>query len=400
VNVERTLRGRAAVIGIGQSTYYRHGQSPHPEARLTLEAIIRACDDAGISPADIDGFSSFSNDRNDGPRMAAALGCRELRFSNMFWGGGGGGAAGAVQNAAAAIACGVADCVVVYRGLAQGQFGRFGRGAPVSQVSGEAAHAVPFGVMSAAQMFAMKVMRYLHEHRVERSALRAIAMASYQHAQANPAAIMKGRPLSESDYDEARWIVEPFRLFDCCQENDGAAALILTAAEAARDHPELPCYVLGATSGGPYRAAAPVHNAPDYASSHFSTVATRLYEMAGIGPQDVDVLQAYENFTGGVLMAIVEHGFCQPDEVNEFFTVDNLTAPAGRLPLNTSGGNLAECYMHGLGLTIEAVRQIRGQSSNPVADVDVSMMIAGPMVTPVSACIFGSRAALGTDAMP
>jgi hypothetical protein len=122
--------------------------------------------------------------------------------------------------------------------------------------------------------------------------------------------------------------------------------------------------------------------------------------MAGIGPQDVDVLQAYENFTGGVLMAIVEHGFCQPDEVNEFFTVDNLTAPAGRLPLNTSGGNLAECYMHGLGLTIEAVRQIRGQSSNPVADVDVSMMIAGPMVTPVSACIFGSRAALGTDAMP
>lgn len=389
----RTLRGAAAVAGVGQTTYYRHGASPHGEARLTLDAIVRACADAGIDPRDLDGFSSYSNDRNDGPRMAAALGCRELRFSNMFWGGGGGGAAGAVQNAAAAIATGLADCVVVYRGLAQGQFGRFGRGAEVRTVSGEAAHTVPYGVMSAAQMFAMKAMRFMHDHQVDRSALRAIAMASYHHAQNNPDAVMRGRPLTEMQYDASRWIVEPFRLFDCCQENDGAAAIVLVPAERARDLPHEPCYVLGATSGGPYRAAAPVHNTPDYASSHFATVARRLYQMAELGPADVDVLQAYENFTGGVLMAIVEHGFCAADSVNEFFTLDNLTAPGGRLPLNTSGGNLAECYMHGLGLTIEAIRQIRGTSPNPVP-ADVSMMIAGPMVTPVSACVFGSAATL------
>lgn len=82
------------MAGVGQTTYYKHGQSPHAESRLTLEAILNACADAGIAPEEIDGFSSYSNDRNDGPRMAAALGCRELRFSNMFWGGGGGGAAG------------------------------------------------------------------------------------------------------------------------------------------------------------------------------------------------------------------------------------------------------------------------------------------------------------------
>ncbi len=389
----RTLRGEAAVAGVGQTTYYRHGQSPHSEARLTLEAILHACADAGIAPEAIDGFSSYSNDRNDGPRLAAALGCRELRFSNMVWGGGGGGTAGAIQNAAAAIAGGLADCVVAYRGLAQGQFGRFGRGAEVGAVSGEAAHTVPYGVMSAAQMFAMKAMRFMHEHRVERSALRAIAMASYHHAQNNPDAIMRGRPLTESQYDASRWIVEPFRLYDCCQENDGAAAVLLVAADRARDLPHKPCYVLAAASGGPYRAAAPVHNTPDYGSSHFQSVSRRLYEMAHLGPQDVDVLQAYENFTGGVLMAIVEHGFCSADEANEFFTLDNLLAPSGRLPLNTSGGNLAECYMHGLGLTIEAIRQIRGTSPNPI-DADVSMMIAGPMVTPVSACIFGSEATL------
>jgi acetyl-CoA acetyltransferase len=359
-----------------------------------LEAILRACADAGIAPEEIDGFSSYSNDRNDGPRLAAALGCRELRFSNMFWGGGGGGAAGSIQNAAAAISTGLADCVVAYRGLAQGQFGRFGRGAEVTSISGEGAYTVPYGMMSAAQMFAMKAMRFMHDHQIERSALRAIAMASYHHAQTNPDAIMQGRPLTEAQYDDARWIVEPFRLFDCCQENDGAAAIILLSAERANDLPHKPCYLLAAASGGHYRAAAPVHNTPDYATSHFKTVARRLYAMAGLAPNDVDVLQSYENFTGGVLMAIVEHGFCRPEEVNEFFTVENLTAPGGRLPLNTSGGNLAECYMHGLGLTIEAIRQIRGTSPNQVQAADVSMMIAGPMVTPVSACVFGSQATL------
>jgi acetyl-CoA acetyltransferase len=388
---ERTLRGKVAVAGVGQSAYYKHGQAPHAESRLTLEAIVNACRDAGISPHDVDGFASFSNDRNDGPRMAAALGCKELRFSNMFWGGGGGGTAGAVENACAAIACGIADTAVVYRGLAQGQFGRFGRGAEINHVSGEAAHTVPYGLMSAAQMFAMKVMRFMHDHGVRQEALRAIALASYRHAQNNPAAIMYGRPLTETKYDESRWIVEPFRLFDCCQENDGAAAIVLVAAERAKDLPHAPCYVLGTASGGHHRAAAPVHNTPDYASSHFKTVAKRLYEMVKVGPDDVDVLQSYENFTGGVLMSIVEHGFCNADDANAFFTLDNLSAPGGRLPLNTSGGNLAECYMHGLGLTIEAIRQIRGTSTNQIAGAEVSMMIAGPMVTPVSSCIFGAE---------
>ena len=92
--------------------------------------------------------------------------------------------------------------------------------------------------------------------------------------------------------------------------------------------------------------------------------------------------------------AVVEHGFCEPEECNEFFQLENLTAPGGKMPLNTSGGNLAECYMHGLGLNIEAVRQIRGDSTSQVADANVSMVISGPMVTPVSSSIFGSEATL------
>ncbi len=387
------MRGQTAVVGVGETAYYKRGGAPDPEFKLALQAILAACEDAGISPHDIDGFSSFSDDRNTGVRLASALGCRELRFSNMFWGGGGGGAAGAVGNAAAAVASGMADCVVAYRSLAQGQFGRFGQGPRRNTIAGDMAHAVPYGLMSPAQMFAMKCTRFMHDHGVQQAALRAVALASYHHAQSNPRAVMYGRPLDEQTYDNSRWIVEPFHLFDCCQENDGAAAVIVTRADRARDFPHKPAYVLGAASGGHYRAGAGVHNAPDYASSHFKTVARVLYEMSGLQPSDVDVLQCYENFTGGVMMSIVEHGFCKPEAVNEFFTLDNFQVD-GALPLNTSGGNLAECYMHGLGLTIEAVRQLRGQSTSQVDDVDVSMMIAGPMVTPVSSIVFGSEATL------
>lgn len=390
----RSLRGRTAVVGLGETTYYKRGQSPDAEMKLALQAIVRACEDAGISPREIDGFASFSNDRNDPSQLAAALGCRELKFSNMQWGGGGGGGSAAIGNAAAAVATGIADCVVVFRALAQGQFGRFGQGATASTISGNFAHTIPYGLMSPAQMFAMKVNRFMHDHGVKQEAFRAIALACYHHAQSNPRAVMYGRPLDEATYDASRWITEPFHLYDCCLENDGAAAMILVSAERAKDFPHPPCYVLASVGGSHYRAGAPVHNVPDYATSTFKTVAPRLWQMAGLKPDDVDVLQSYENFTGGVLMSIVEHGFVTPEECNDFFQFDNLVAPNGDLPLNTSGGNLAECYMHGLGLNIEAVRQIRGVSTAQVPRAEVSMVISGPMVTPVSSSIFGAEATL------
>ncbi len=146
--------------------------------------------------------------------------------------------------------------------------------------------------------------------------------------------------------------------------------------------------------GSEYRNGAPSHNAPLYGTSSFTTVAPRLYAMAGLGPKDVDVVQSYENFTGGVLMSLVEHDFFPGEAANEFLKLDNLLAPKGRMPLNTSGGNLAECYMHGLELQLEAVRQIRGESTSQVPDADVSMVISGPMVTPVSSLILGSEATL------
>ena len=391
----RTIRCKVAIAGVGESVYYKHGQSPDAEFVLALQAIVRAAEDAGINPQEIDGFASYSNDRSDPSRLAAALGIPDLRFSNMQFGGGGGGVAAAVANGAAAIANGYAECVVVFRALAQGQFRRFGQGAPDPTVSGDAAYMAPYGVMSPSQKYAMRATRFMHDYGVSNDVLRAIAMTSYRHAQANPRAVMNGRPLDAETYDNSRWIVEPVnRLFDCCQENDGAAALILVSAERAKDLKQKPVYLLAAAQGSDHRCGAPVMNATNFPSSSFATVAPRLYETAGVTADDIDVLQSYENFTTGVMMAIVEHGFCAPEECNEFFTEDNLAAPSGRMPLNTSGGNLAECYMHGLGLQLEAVRQLRGQSCNQVEGAKLAMNIAGPMVTPVSSLIMGTEETL------
>ncbi|MGJ4943566.1 thiolase C-terminal domain-containing protein [Bradyrhizobium sp. HKCCYLS1011] len=391
---ERTLRGRVAVIGIGETQYYRHGASPDAEFKLALKAILAACDDAGIDPREIDGFSSYSDDRSEASRLAAALGIRQLRTAIMQWGGGGGGCCAAVANAAASIVAGLADCVVVFRSLAQGEYGRFGQTSGIASVSGEKAYLMPYGVLAPPQRFAMRVRRFMHDYGVRQEALRAIALASYHHAQANPRAIMHGKPLDPDKYDASRWIVEPFHLYDCCMENDGAAAIVLVAAERAADFRNKPAYLLGAAVGSGFRAGAAPHNAPHYASASFHTVAPDLYRMAGVGPMDVGVVQSYENFTGGVVMALTEHGFFRPDEANEFLTFENLVAPSGRLPLNTSGGNLAECYMHGFELLLEAVRQVRGTSVNQVRRNDVAMVIGGSMVTPVSNLLLGSEATL------
>ena len=390
----RSLRGKVAVVGIGETTYYKHGQSPDSEFKLALRAILAACADAGIDAHAIDGFASYSDERSDAVRLATALGIHRLRSATMQWGGGGGGCCAAVANGAAAIATGQADCVVVFRSLAQGQYGRLGQSASGGTIAGERSWLVPYGVIAPPQRFAMRVTRYMHEHGVRQEALRAIALASYRHAQNNPRAVMYGKPLSEERYDASRWIVEPFHLFDCCMENDGAAALILMDAERAAQLTPHPVYVLGAAAGADERYGSQAHNSPAYASANFRTVARDLFEMAGVTPAEVGSVQSYENFTGGVVMALAEHGFFAPQAANEFLTADNLSATGGRLPLNTSGGNLAECYMHGFELVLEAVRQVRGTSCNQVARNDVALVIGAPMVAPASNLMLGSRATL------
>jgi acetyl-CoA acetyltransferase len=393
---DRSLRARAAVTGVGESAYHRRGEAPVPEIVLTLQAILAACEDAGIDPRQIDGFSSYADDKSRPVRLAAALDIHELRLSVMQWEGGGGGMAAAVGNAAAAVATGQAECVVVHRGLAQVGGGRFGQSPRTSgAIWGGQAYNAPYGLASPGQFFALKFRRWMHEHGgVGLAAQKAVALASYHHAQQNPRAVMCGRPLTSELYDDARMIVEPWRLYDCCQENDGAAALIVTTPERAADLRRPPVFVLAAAQGAERGWGRGVMNDPTFATADFTTLAPRLWAMAGVGPHDVDVVQAYENFTGGVVMSLVEHGLCEAEAVDEVMTFENLAGPAARWPLNTSGGNLAEAYVHGLNLAVEGVRQLRGESVNQAPDPQVCLVAAGPMTGPISDLVLGTAATL------
>ena len=191
--------------------------------------------------------------------------------------------------------------------------------------------------MSAAQMYAMRTTRFMHEHGVGREAMRAIAMTCYHHAQNNPRAVMNGKTLDAETYDSSRWITEPYRLFDCCLENDGAAAMIITRTDRAKDLAKPLALVLGAQQSGGHRSGATAENVTDYVTSSFKPAVKHLYEQADITATDIDVVQSYENFTGGVVMSLIEHGLCTCGNADEI--QPSTIFVQMEKPLNTSGGN-------------------------------------------------------------
>jgi acetyl-CoA acetyltransferase len=229
----------------------------------------------------------------------------------------------------------------------------------------------------------------MHDHGISQEALCDISMACYANAQRNPRALRHGQPLTREKYHASRWIVEPFHLYDCCPENDGAAAVVVTTRERATDLKGEPVSVLATAQGiGPDIGLGSFQGGwlPNV---FYEKVGRTLWERAGIQPVDVDVLQLYENFTGPALIALCELGFCTPDEVEAFVGSGALEGPDARLPFNTSGGNIGEAYIHGFELINEGVRQIRGDSTCQVDGAELSLVVGGPGYAPGSAVLFG-----------
>jgi acetyl-CoA acetyltransferase len=386
------MDGTAAVAGIGESGYYERGRSPYSEFQLACIAIRRAVEDAGLRLSDVDGIVTYADHRNSPTRLARALGLRELRWAGSPAGGGNSMAA-AVQSADAAISAGYARSVVVFRALAQGQFGRYGQaggtgGGGDSYMGGAFAWNGTYGLLSPAQQCALHTARFMHDHGVSQEALCEIALACYSNAQRNPRALRHGRLLTREDYHRSRWIVTPFHLYDCCPENDGAAAAVVTSTERAHDLPRPPALILAAVQGiGPPFG---VFTGKTLGSAYYRQVGDHLWEATGLRSEDVDVAQFYENFTGPVLIALCEMGFTTPEGVEEFVSGGRLVGPEAAFPFNTSGGNIGEAYIHGFEMVNESVRQIRGESTCQVKDVRHALAVAGPGYAPGSAVMFGA----------
>lgn len=384
----KPLYGTTAVAGVGLRQYKRGG-APMSERSVLVEAILAACGDAGFDPAEVDGFVSYGDDHNEPVRLMPELGTKELRWSAAVWGGGGGGIAGAFGVAASAILTGQASAVIVFRALVEGASGRMSAAVMAHHLND---HLLGAGVVSPAQSCAIRANRLFEYHGVPEEIVEDLVRASYHHGSRNPEAVSYGQTFDVETLRNSRLIAEPFRLYDCSRENDGAGALLMVSAERARDLKREPIYLLGCAQGAEAGWGDLLENDDIdlYATGGFRGVARRLYADTGLSPTDIDVVQLYENFDAQGVMSLIDHGFCTYENAAEVIRFENLIAEGGKLPVNTSGGNLAQGFVHGIGLPIEAVRQLRGESSNPVAGARTCLLAGGPGAPTVSSAVFAN----------
>ncbi|MFF7648694.1 lipid-transfer protein [Streptomyces sp. NPDC007983] len=378
------LGGRAAVVGIGATEFSK--DSGRSELKLATEAVRAALDDAGIAPAEVDGLVTFTMDTSPEITVAQACGIGELTFfSRVHYGGG--AACATVQQAALAVATGVAEVVVCYRAFNERSGRRFGSGVQHREPSAEGAAlgwSLPFGLLTPASWVAMAAQRYLHTYGLTPEAFGHVAVADRRHAATNPAAYFHGKPITLADHAASRWIVEPLRLLDCCQETDGGQAIVVTSVERARDLPRPPVVITAAAQGSGRAQEQMTSFYRDDLSGlpEMGVVARQLWSGSGLTPADIDVAILYDHFTPFVLMQLEEFGFCERGEAAGYVA-------EGALPLNTHGGQLGEAYLHGMNGIAEAVRQIRGTSVNQVPHASRALVTAGTGV-PTSGLLLGA----------
>ncbi len=381
-----TLAGRTAIVGIGHTPYAKSLDAS--EKRLELDATLAALADAGIDPSEVDGLSSYSLESTEQVEVARNLGARAVTwFGDVRYGGGAG--CGVVGNAALAVALHQCDVAVAWRARKRGSAASRPWAGVASAVGGAQQWTRPFGLLRPVDEIAMLTRRYLHEFGATRDHLANVALAVRGHANRNPAATMGHKPMTRDDYMAARWVSEPLCLFDNCLETDGAPALVITSAERARDLRQPPALLHAWAQSLPAQHQTMTNYfCDDPLRGPAWACAAKLWSLAEVGPADVDVAQLYDAFSPLVLLSLEGYGFCERGEAGPF-TDDGGIELGGRLPVNTSGGGMSEAYLHGINLVVEAVRQVRGTSTNQVDGAQFSLVTSGEGV-PTGALLFRS----------
>jgi acetyl-CoA acetyltransferase len=389
------LSDRAAVAGIGATEFSK--DSGRTELSLAAEAVKAALDDAGLSPGDVDGMVTFTLDFNDEIEVARVVGAGELRFFSRIPHGGG-AACGTVAHAAMAVGTGLADVVVCYRSLNGRSWRRYGAGGLAQRQAVPTADMVqyswylPFGLVTPASWVAMFAQRYMHDYGVTGEDLGRVTISARGYAATNPAAHFYERPLTLEEHQASRWVVEPLRVLDCCQESDGAVAVVVTSLERAKDLRQPPAVIRGAAqgSGEGQQSMTSFYRDDITRLLECEVAAGQLWRQTGLGPGDIQAANIYDPFTPFVLIQLEAFGLCGPGEAAAFVADGNLD-PGGRLPTNTNGGQLGEAYIHGMNGIAESVRLVRGTSVNQVPGVENVLVTAGVGV-PTSSLILGRAA--------
>ena len=386
---------RSIISGIGQSAIGRRLNRTGLD--LTVEASLRAVEDAGLTLADIDGIATYPGGGSAGGGAFAGPGTPDvqdaLRLEVNWHTGGIEGPAqlAAVVNAVMAVGAGLANHVLVYRTVteatAQGSGGRQGIGAGGGGIGGSMQWTIPFRAYSAANWLAMNAQRHFHEYGTTREQLGMIAVNARRNAGLNPLAIYRD-PMTLDDYLAARMITTPFGLFDCDVPVDGSTALIVSRSEhgANVDHPVARVEAMGTALRG--RPSWDQYD--DLTTMAARDAGAHLWTRTDLTPADVDLVELYDGFSFLAMVWLEALGFCGKGEAGPFVEGGTRIALEGELPLNTHGGQLSAGRLHGFGFIHEACLQLRGEAGErQVAKAEVAAVGNGG--GPVAGALLLSR---------
>ena len=363
-----SLREKGAITGVGETAYSR--ESGRSVLSLQLEASLKAIEDAGLKPSDIDGVIPYSGVVAED--FITNLGLPDLRFSAVTPLGGASCVA-AVQCAVAAVAAGICNHVLIPVGRNGASGGRIGmrvQQMPQFRLVGE--FEMPLGAIAPAQLYAPMARRHMELYGTTSRQLGEIAVSTRANAMLNGNAVMT-KPMSIEDHQASRMISDPFRLFDCSLESDGSCAIVVSGAERARDLRKPPVMVMGIAEGHPDSPSV-ITQRPDMTRLGIAKAAPRAFEMAGVKHDDIDVAEIYDCFTYIVMCQLEDLGFCKKGEGGPFVESGAIRL-GGKLPVNTHGGLLSQAHMVGMNHIAELVRQLRGEAGKAqVRDAEIGLV--------------------------
>lgn len=398
---------RSIISGIGQSAVgrrlYRSGLD------LTIEAALEAIADAGLTTGDIDGIATYPGAGGGGEAFSGP-GTPEvqdaLRLEVSWHTGGIEGAAqlAAVINAVMAVGAGLARHVLVYRTVteasAQGDGGRQGMhtmmggggggggAARAPKMGGQFQWSIPFRAYSAANWLAINAQRHFHEYGTTSEQMAMIAINARRNAGLNPKAVYR-EPMTLDDYFAARMITTPFRLFDCDAPVDGSTAVIVSAAEHARDvdHPVARVEAVGTA----LRGRPSWDQFDDLTTMAARDAGAHLWTRTDLKPADVDIVELYDGFSFLTMTWLEALGFCGKGESGPFIEGGHRIALEGELPLNTHGGQLSAGRLHGFGFIHEACLQLRGEAGARQVQGNVEVAAVGNGGGPIAGAMLLTR---------
>lgn len=363
------MKRLSAVTGVGETRYQRE-PSARSSLGLQLEASMLALQDAGLEPGDIDGIIPMSNGSALSEDFITDFGIKDLRFSATVPMGGASPVA-ALQLASAVISAGICRHVL----LPTGRDGRAGNASDrVRQLHvfrTAAEFELPLGAFAPVQLYAAMARRHMETFGTTSRDFAEIAVSTRRYAQTHPNAIMK-KDMTVEDHQNSRMISDPFRLFDCSLENSGAAAVIVSAAEPAKDLRKKPVWIM-ATAEGHVDNPLSITQRPDMCELGIKKAADRAFAQAGVTREAIDVAQIYDCFTYIVLCQLEDLGFCDKGAGGEFVRNGNLSLN-GSLPVNTHGGALSQGHMVGMNHIVELARQLRGEAANQVSNAEIGLV--------------------------